>query len=324
MSGKFDEALTAAGLVNVDAIREQFLIVKAEEERAGYSLPKIAEKAGISYATLHAFSQNKYKGDNLNIARQVQRWLTTRDARELNHATVRKAPTFMRTKTSERIFDALEFAQSAPDFVVISGGPGVGKTTSIEAYQALGANIWVLTMEPSIKTISSLLNALGGEMGMLPRHSDNMSVTIRQKIRNTEGLVVVDEAQHMTLEQQDQLRQTVFDRGGIGLAFVGSDKLNETFARERAAGRSAQLVSRIGQRVNREKPLKSDVDLILSGWGIENEEVRAKALGIAMKPGALRQMNKALRIAFAVSDRRGDSEPSPDDLDLAWKQLGGS
>ena len=105
---------------------------------------------------------------------------------------------------------------------------------------------------------------------------------------------------------------------------VGNSDLKAQFARERATGKYAQLVSRVGQRLDTTRPFKSDVNLLLDGWGLTGEEAREVALGVAMKPGALRQMGKTLRIAFALAAVRVADEPNAADIEMAWKQLEGT
>ena len=83
----------------------------------------------------------------------------------------------------------------------------------------------------------------------------------------------------------DQLR-SMHDAAGVGLALVGSP-----LVRERLGGANphlAQLFSRVGMRLRREKPLTGDVAALLAAWGIEGEAERKLVGWIARKPGALR------------------------------------
>ena len=185
--------------------------------------------------------------------------------------------------------------------------------------------MWVVTAEPAINTISALLEMLAEAVGVdYARGSAAVSRALRRKMASTHGLLIVDEAQHLTPLLRDQLRSTVHDAAEIGVALVGNSDLKAQFARERATGKYAQLVSRVGQRLDTTRPFKSDVNLLLDGWGLTGEEAREVALGVAMKPGALRQMGKTLRIAFALAAVRVADEPNAADIEMAWKQLEGT
>ncbi|HQU16661.1 MAG TPA: AAA family ATPase [Gammaproteobacteria bacterium] len=325
MSGIMDDAADSlASGIDILQTRDRFRAALDEEKSRGQTLPKIADRTGVAYATLHAWLSAKYNGDNAAVAKKVHAWLLTREARARTQATVRRAPGFLKTRTATQIFDVLEYAQTAPDMVIVSGGPGVGKTTAIRAYEAIGANVWVTTAEPAVSSVPGLLDMLMDALKLEPGYrGSTMSRRVRDKLLGSEGLLIVDEAQHLKPMLRDQLRATVHDAAGIGVALVGNEALSGQFARERATGQYAQLISRFGQRVNRAKPYKADAELLLDGWQIQGAEARETALGIAMQPGALRQMNKTLRIAFSLSDLRGDEEPTAHDIQAAWKQLGG-
>lgn len=325
MSSSLEDHLDQVGdSVNVPEIRTKFTTIVAEERAAGRSLAKMAPEVGVAYSTLSAFAQGNYQGDNVGVALKVTRWLVTRQAQAKNKSTVRRAPGFMRTKTASQIWEVLEYTQMTPDMSVISGIPGVGKTTAIQAYAAHGSNVWVVTAEPAINTISALLEMLAETVGVdYARGSAAVSRALRRKMQHTNGLLIVDEAQHLTPLLRDQLRSTVHDGAELGVALVGNSDLATQFARERATGKYAQLVSRVGQRLNRTRPFKSDVELLLEGWGLTGADAREVAIGVAMKPGALRQMGKTLRIAFGLAALRSEEEPTAQDIELAWKQLEG-
>jgi DNA transposition AAA+ family ATPase len=326
MSTTMDEALDQiSDEIDIVATRNRFNAIVAEQKLAGRTMPKIAPETGVPYGTLHAWASGKYQGDNTGIALRVAAWMVKIEAEAHVRSKVRANPGFLRTRTASEIFDILEYAQMAPDMATYSGAPGVGKTTALNAYKAAGSQVWLVTAEPAIKTIGALLDmvaeALGADFG---HGSATMSRNIRRRLTGTHGLLIVDEVHHLSLVLRDQLRCTVIDAAGIGMALVGNADLDNQLARERATGQHAQLISRIGLRGTRPRPFRSDVELMLDGWGILGIEAREIALGIAMQPGALREMNKTLRSAFSLSDLRGDEEPTAADIRAAHQRRGGN
>ena len=326
MSVTLDESLDQIGDdIDVAATRTRFNLIVAGRRQSGHTLPKIAPETGVPYGTLHAWASAKYQGDNTGIALKVAAWMVKVEAEAHVRATVRAAPGFLRTRTATEIFDILEYAQMSPDMVLYAGAPGVGKTTALNAYKSAGSQVWLVTAEPAIKSLGALLDMLAEALGA---HFGNgaaaMSRNIRKRLTGTHGLLIVDEVQHLSPTLRDQLRSTVFDASGVGVALVGNEELNNQFARERATGQHAQLISRIGERGNRPRPFRTDVELVLDGWGVRGAEAREIALGIAMQPGALREMNKTLRRAFSLSDVRGEDEPAAEDIRAAHKRRGGN
>lgn len=306
---------------DTDSVRARFNELAA---RDGRPLAQIAPETSVSYPTLHAFKTGTYKGDNARIAKQLQVYMNTREAREKTRTTMRADPGFVMTKTASRMWEVLEFAQTMPDMVMISGGAGIGKSTAIKAYAESASNVFIATAEPAHNTVPMVLMMLAEAVGSLLDHRGAyMSQSIRKRLIGTRGLLIVDEAQHLPPSGRDQIRSTVFDMAGIGVALVGSDGMDKTFQSERAGGKHAQLISRVGQRFSRERPLKSDIETLLDAWGIGDDQARTVGIGIALKPGALRQLVKTLRMSFALADARGDEAPNADDIIACYQQLGG-
>lgn len=182
-----------------------------------------AQEGGIAYATLAAWMSGKYQGNNERVAEQAAKWLAARRAKQQVRATIRRAPDFVETTTARRIFSALEHAQHAVDLVVIAGGPGTGKTTTLERYKAQNPNVWVLTGEPCFSTPRMLLDCLAQELGLTERYSSQtVSRAIQRRIKGTGGLLIIDECQHLSIPSLDQMR-TLHDLAKVGVALVGNE-----------------------------------------------------------------------------------------------------
>lgn len=307
--------------IDVGGIRDAFNMAVL---RIGKPLAQVAPETGVPYGTLAAFSTAKYAGNNDRVARQVKAWLTTREAQDRAKSTMRSAPPFTMTKTASRIWEVLEYGQTMPDMVLISADAGVGKTTAINAYAASASNVWVMTAQPIHETLGGLMGLLARTLRMeWVQRAYAQAHMIQQRLTGSKGLLIIDEAQFLSPLLRDQIRSTVFDGAGIGVAFVGNEDLRAQHGRERMNGKNAQLFSRIGLRFARAKPLKDDVNTLLDAWGVDDDKARTAAMGIAMKAGANRAMAKVLVLACSMADARGDEAPNADDVETAWMQLGG-
>jgi DNA transposition AAA+ family ATPase len=285
------------------------------------SYKSVSLLVGVGESTFTAWLGNKYRGDNDKIDEKVAIWLKneasiTRQKKVLP-ADIKFAP----TRSAQKFLAVLEHAQALPDVVVIAGGAGVGKSTACLQYKATHPNVWILTAEPSISSAYAMLEYLRETLGIPEVAPHKVSRAITIKLTGTQGLVIIDEAQHLAPKTIDQMR-CVYDRAGIGLALVGNE---EVWSRIDGGGRKAdmaQLFSRVGMRITVARPTKKDIEAMLDASDIADAKQRLTLQTIAGKPGALRGMAKTLRIARMLA--LGADQPlSEEHIRAAYSRLSG-
>ncbi|WP_029004808.1 AAA family ATPase [Azorhizobium doebereinerae] len=302
----------------LDALRTEVRLLMGEE---GLTQADIAKEAGIAYGTFTPWMGDTYQGNNVGIGEKVSRWLETRRERKRTRATLPVAPGYLATPTSEAITNILSFAQVAPDFGVIVGGAGIGKTTTIQEYQRRAPNVHVVTGEPCLSSPNNMLAAIAEAMGVIERSSNKLSRAIVSRLRNSGALIVIDEAQHLGSPALDQLR-TIHDLAACGVVVSGNESvLSRLQGGEGRGAQFAQLYSRVGMRITQPKPRAKDVCAIVKAWGIDADSKEAELLKqIARKPGALRSLTKTMRLACMLAG--GAQEPlSAKHIRQAWAQL---
>lgn len=229
---------------------------------------------------------------------------------------------FINTPTAGRITPILHYAQMAPDFAVVVGVPGVGKTEALKHYAASNPHVWLASMEPSTAKPGMMMREIGRAMGLDLRSLADASVEIRRRAQGSQGLILIDDGQFLSTLALDQLR-TIHDKAQIGIAIVGNEAL---YANINGSGRKtelAQLFSRVGMRANIQKPAEGDVSALLRAWDIADAAETKWLRVIARKPGALRGLTKLLRLATLLAD--GEDQPrSLKHMQAAWGQLAGA
>ncbi|MDI4664684.1 AAA family ATPase [Xanthobacter autotrophicus] len=308
-------------LEEIEAIRAEVRIIMAEE---GLTQADISKETGIAYGTFTAWNAGTYKGDNSGFAIKVRRWLETRRERKRTHSVLPKAPSFVATPTAQTVMEIMAFAQAAPDLGVVVGGAGIGKTTAIEEYQRQHSNVYVVTAEPCLSSPNNMLSAIADELGVIERRNTYVSRAIVARLKGASALLVVDEAQHLSSQALDQLR-TIHDKARCGVIVSGNESV---FARlqggETKGAQFAQLHSRVGMRIVQATPRARDICALVAAWGIDAASPEANLLKlIARKPGALRGLTKALRIANMLAAGSGEAL-SARHIRQAWSQLSSS
>ncbi|MFP4005052.1 MAG: AAA family ATPase, partial [Alphaproteobacteria bacterium] len=146
-----------------------------------------------------------------------------------------------------------------------------------------------------------------------------LSRAIGAKARGTGGLIIVDEAQHLSTAALEQLRAFP-DKYAVGLALIGNE---EVYARIEGGGRKpkfAQLFSRIGMRMTRSNPQAQDIHMLIDAWGVKTKEEEKLLKLIARKPSALRGMTKCLKLATLIASGQG-VERTDEHIRMAWARL---
>lgn len=284
---------------------------------------KLAQLSGAGVSALNQWLQGKYGGDVEKLESTLSRWLENWYEQQRQNQQLPVAPHWVDTPSSQKMISALGYAQLAADVTVIYGGAGLGKTKTNQRYQETAPNVFIATMTPATSSVVPALEEVAEAVGIkdMSGGAARFQRAIIRKLTGTGGLLIIDEAQHLSVQALDAMR-ALHDATEIGLALVGNEQV---YARMTGGNRAAyldRLFSRIGKRVRLTRPTKPDVDALVDAWGIDTKSCRAALQDIAAQPGGLRGLTKVLRLASMIAAGAGRAVCC-DDIRAAWKDLGG-
>lgn len=302
-----DQAAPAGGR----DLRAEVRAVLAE----GLTQSKAARQCGMSGARLGQWLADKYKGDNAAAEAEISAWLDGRDARADVVRNIPDVAPFIETPTAMRIIHVLRYTHSGRDLGLVAGAAGVGKTTAVNQYVNVTPNAWRATMSPATAGLVPALEEVAAALTLESRGGAASTFrAVVTRVRDTGGVVVVDEAQHLCPAALDQLR-AIGDAASIGIVFVGNQTTMERVTTQDAT--YAQIASRLGRRVNIKLTSQGDLRALLAAWGVTSEEVTRAACQIVQRDsGSLRDVVKCLRLAFADSENGNVSAKAVTD---AWR-----
>lgn len=283
----------------------------------------LAKEAGISSAVVNQWLSASYTGNNETIDTKMRMWLDAHRARVAAGDQLPEAPAYVDTPTAQRVISALGYAQVAGDIAVAYGAAGLGKTSACVQYQRSRPNVWIATMDPATAGVVSCLQEVCETLGLPETGGARaMSRAIAKRVRDTCGLLVIDEAQHLSVAALDELR-SIHDATGIGVALVGNDGVWARMAGGRNAAQLDRLFSRVGKRLALRKSSDADIRALVQAWGITDTKCMPVLIEIARRPGALRGLTKTLRLASmqAAAEQRGIC---CEDVRAASRELGGA
>ncbi|EBV8196006.1 TPA: AAA family ATPase [Escherichia coli] len=300
--------------MNISDIRAGLRTLVENEET---TFKQIALESGLSTGTISSFINDKYNGDNERISQILQRWL------EKYHAVAElpEPPRFVETQTVKQIWTSMRFASLTESIAVVCGNPGVGKTEAAREYRRTNNNVWMITITPSCASVLECLTELAFELGMndAPRRKGPLSRALRRRLEGTQGLVIIDEADHLGAEVLEELR-LLQESTRIGLVLMGNHRVYSNMTGGNRTVEFARLFSRIAKRTAINKTKKADVKAIADAWQINGEKELELLQQIAQKPGALRILNHSLRLAAMTAHGKGE-RVNEDYLRQAFREL---
>ncbi|MFV2284874.1 AAA family ATPase [Escherichia coli] len=300
--------------MNISDIRAELRTLVENEET---TFKQIALESGLSTGTISSFINDKYNGDNERVSQILQRWL------EKYHAVAElpEPPRFVETQTVKQIWTSMRFASLTESIAVVCGNPGVGKTEAAREYRRTNNNVWMITITPSCASVLECLTELAFELGMndAPRRKGPLSRALRRRLEGTQGLVIIDEADHLGAEVLEELR-LLQESTRIGLVLMGNHRVYSNMTGGNRTVEFARLFSRIAKRTAINKTKKADVKAIADAWQINGEKELELLQQIAQKPGALRILNHSLRLAAMTAHGKGE-RVNEDYLRQAFREL---
>lgn len=269
--------------------------VNAEEQRQwlndykaakGLSWSRIGELAGIPAGTISVFASGAYKGDNDRIARKVFRYCQTLESQAERSIGIALDPGYFETATSRRLHGLLTIAHMGR-ITVGATGPGTGKTVTMREYKDRASNVWVATMHQTTKTVNAMMTSVLRALSISDRGGwgTQMSGLIAESMRGRRGLLVIDEANHLTWEALEEIRYW-HDETGVGVCLLGNEELLMRIQGGPRRDAFARLNSRIAQSHIQNLPLEDDVEAFCDGWGVTDPAMRQLLGRVALTPGA--------------------------------------
>ncbi len=286
----------------------------------GLTQGNLAKQIGLSASVVSQWLKGGYRGDNAAVHSKLAAWLAGRKA----EAAVVQAsgPHWVETPTGQAITRALAFARARPAIAVVYGGAGVGKTTALRRYAETSNNVWTVTARPAASSMAAMLREIGAALELHASGWQNraLSSDIIRALTGTRGLLVIDEAQHLSVQALEEAR-SIHDAAQVGLVLSGNESV---YARLTGASRRsdfAQLFSRVGRRVRIGMPGTDDVTAILAAWNISGIKERQYAHQIASMPGGLRGLVNTLEEA-AMAAQGFERPMDVQMMRAAWNELG--
>lgn len=239
------------------------------KERTGKTQSKIAKEMGVSDGQLSGFLSGTYKAPH-TIIPKVEQLLNIIDRKEV----APKEPGFQRTTVSGIVMDLIAYCHIQGKIGVVYGDAGIGKTMGIREYARQNPDTAiVITISPCFATMTGVNELLAEELRIREKVSRKIQTEAVRKLRGSNKVIIIDEAQHLTVRVINHLR-CLADESGVGMTFIGNE---EIYLKMRGSGQAsyAQLYSRIAdnKHVLTSHITKEDISLVFGESGVDEDAV---------------------------------------------------
>jgi DNA transposition AAA+ family ATPase len=250
------------------------------------SQAKAAPLIGVSQSVLSQYRRSMYdKGDIGEVEKKIAEFLRIREEKR-EHVEKAKAyrqeQGYIPTSISESVYKLIRYCQLEKGVVVIDGDAGIGKTKAAAKFlQDNPANTVYIKASPSTSTLRSMMKIIARAL-KLPENqrTDDMSLSIQETLRNTDKIIVIDEAQNLKFSTLEEItRWTDEDmltgKPGVGIVLIGNVEVyNRMLGRQEAMFAQQFNRSRLHGRYRTTDTLMDDVDKlfpILASQGLKDE-----------------------------------------------------
>ncbi|MCX4341409.1 MAG: AAA family ATPase [Lachnospiraceae bacterium] len=250
--------------------------------KSGKTQTAVGTELGLSSGAVSAFLSGKYKTPH-TIIPKVRALISMHEKK----AVAPKAPDFAETSISRAIHNTIAYAHLRGVISVVYGDAGVGKTSTVREYVKNDSLALLITISPTYSSITGVNELIAAQLGVRDRVARRLTAEIVDRLRGSGRVLIVDEAQHLTVRALNHLR-CISDESGIGIALVGNE---EVYSKLRGSGKEefAQLFSRIGMRkqVQTRDITREDIKSIFGKYELD-EGVLKLLGGVANTPYGLR------------------------------------
>lgn len=299
--------------VPADDLREKLkAVIKAE----GLTQRQVSAECSINSGRLSSYLGGKYTGNNNEIRAAIRQWFAYREAKRETQSFAFNRHVAELANT-QKIDAVLQHSQTAAEMACLYGAAGGGKTHAALQYAKRYPNVFMITAEPAMCSLSAVLREIAAAVKVSESTCSIMSRDIAAALVGKKALLIIDESHHLSQRIFDQLR-CIYDKinqssNDFGLAFLGNEPL---FQRLTAGPMMKQIFSRLGYFEELTAPPEADGSRLLAA--IIGKETTARgalwAGEVIGGVGGIRAVLKAARRAVLATGKPLDKLTESDIL----------
>ncbi|MFV0261358.1 MAG: AAA family ATPase [Kluyvera sp.] len=262
--------------------------------KRNWSQGDVAQKIGMSHATISAFISGNYAGNVEKLTGKIIN-LINRENKKDGMTCVSTG--FVMTETAKQMLFVSDIARDDGDISVICGGAGLGKTSFLMHYARENPGSILIETDPSF-TARAMLEGLCRKLSLdVKGNMHVLTEAVIKKLQNSGRVLLVDEAELLPYRALEVIRR-IHDKTRIGVVLVGLERLVTNLKGRR--GEFLQLYSRVGCCLKIGNELPADDIRAIAGQLIDGDDDDLMATLYEKSGGNARRLSKLLRGAIRM------------------------
>ena len=188
-------------------------------EKNEMSQAALARLSRVAPATLNQILRGEYISSPTKRLDMLESAIRNHDENKNNAVTVVETSIFKLVQT------ACNMARRYRNFSVVSAYVGTGKTYALKHYAAKNANTFLIETTPSLNALDFLTYLAFKVTNLDKKTMDDCFSVIVNELRDTDSLIIVDEAETVVPKVLHILRR-IRDIANIGIVLAGTEALN--------------------------------------------------------------------------------------------------
>ena len=195
------------------------------------SQAKMAGLVGIKDSTFSRWLNNDYPNPE-NIDVKVLEFLEKEKDRE--KMTETDVSDFVKTQITTSIWGLLDYIRKRRAISMVYGDSGVGKTKAVVEWAKDKSDVMVLVARPTLNTPKEIMKTLAEELKTKTTGTQgDIARGVIKKLKGTDKMIIIDEAQLLTIKAIDELRSLNDDpETRTAVVLVGNHPLYEKINKE--------------------------------------------------------------------------------------------
>ena len=228
------------------SIKEQLLQYLKD---SGKSQTKVAQEMGVSIPMLNQYLNGKYPNPE-SIEVKAQEFFAIREMA----ATVSKAPDYVETSISQEAYKTIQYCHLNRCIGTYIGDAGIGKTKGAQKYALDYSEAILVTATKACNSLKEMYKMIARKLRLSEnRNKADMERDIRSKLDGSNKILIIDEAQHLSVNAIDGIRYLNDEDNEtylppVGIVFIGNHSL-----KTKMMGKHEELLAQLFNRIQIER-----------------------------------------------------------------------